>query len=143
MSDEPDILNEKQQKFVSLVASGLSAQQAARQVGWSASYARKASGLLKNPSIRQAIDAIQAEARTVAVYGVVEAMREAGKAMQFATQHKNANAYVKAVELRAKLSGLLIDRVELVTVDLSGAIERAQHRVLSGLVTLKVTGQDN
>jgi hypothetical protein len=37
-------------------------------------------------------------------------MKEAGQAMEFAKETGNANAYVKAVELRAKLNGLLIDK---------------------------------
>ena len=39
-------------------------------------------------------------------------------------------AYCKATELRAKLSGLLIDRIEVVPVDLKGALEQARHRVV-------------
>jgi hypothetical protein len=37
---------------------------------------------------------------------------------------------VKACELRAKLSGLLIDRVEVLGVDLRGALEAAERRVI-------------
>ena len=57
-------------------------------------------------------------------------MSEAKDTMQFARETENANAYCKAVELRAKLSGLLIDRVEVVSIDLSGSIARAEQRVL-------------
>ena len=37
-------------------------------------------------------------------------------------------AYCKGTELRAKLSGLLIDRVEVIPVDLVGALQRAEGR---------------
>ena len=67
----------------------------------------------------------------MAVYGLVEAMKEAEDAAAFARENKNSMALVKACELRAKLSGLLIDRVELVKVDLTGALARAEARVLS------------
>ena len=70
-------------KFVEGVATGLSVQQAAKQAAFSASYARKASRLLKNPSVRQTIEAIQGEARTVAAYSLLEAVRELDKAIAF------------------------------------------------------------
>jgi len=66
----------------------------------------------------------------MAVYDLATAMREAEDVCAFAKLHKNAMAYGKGTELRAKLSGLLIDRVEIVTVDLVGALERAERRVV-------------
>lgn len=54
----------------------------------------------------------------MAIYGLVEAMKEAEDAAAFAKLHKNPMANVKACELRAKLSGLLIERVEVLEVDL-------------------------
>ena len=65
----------------------------------------------------------------MAVYDLATAMREAEDVCAFSKLHKNAMAYCKATELRAKLSGLLIDRVEIVPVDLTGALERAERRV--------------
>lgn len=57
-------------------------------------------------------------------------MDEALKAMDFAFETKNANAVVKACELRAKLSGLLIERVEVFSADLRGALLEASKRVI-------------
>ena len=57
-------------------------------------------------------------------------MREAEEVCAFARKHKNAMAYCKGTELRAKLSGLLIERVETVTVDLRGSLDQARERVL-------------
>ena len=125
-------LNERLRKLVQYVASGEPVQQAARHAGFSPSYSRKASRLLKHPAVAQALATVQTEARTAMAYTVVSAMKEADSAARFAREHKNPMALVKATELRAKLSGLLIDRVELVTVDLSGAIARAEGRVLRG-----------
>lgn len=124
-------LNERQRKLVQFVASGMNTQQAAKAAVFSPSYARKSSRLLRHPAIAQAIAAIRSEARTVAMYGVVEAMREASDAAAFAKASKQSMALVRAVELRAKLSGLLVDRVEVVNVDLRGALERAQVRVIN------------
>lgn len=66
-----------------------------------------------------------------AVYDLATAMREAEAVCAFAKLHKNAMAYCKGTELRAKLSGLLIDRIEVVPVDLRGALDRAEARVLN------------
>ena len=62
---------------------------------------------------------------------MVVAMGEAKDAMDFAYKTDNASAYVKAVELRSKLSGLLIDRVEVFTMDLKGALDKAASRVVN------------
>jgi hypothetical protein len=124
-------LNDRQRKFVDGVAGGMKTQQAARAAGFAPSYARKASRLLKIPMIAAAVEAIREKGRDLAAYGLVEAMREADDAAAFAKLHKNPMALVKAFELKAKLSGLLIDRVEVATVDLRGALEAAERRVIN------------
>jgi hypothetical protein len=67
----------------------------------------------------------------VAVYDLATAMKEAEDVCAFAKLQKNAMAYCKGTELRAKLSGLLIDRVEIATVDLTSALAKAEARVAS------------
>lgn len=67
----------------------------------------------------------------MAVYDLATAMAEAEAVCTFAKKHKNAMAYCKGTELRAKLSGLLIDRVEVVNVDLRGSIARAEARIIN------------
>ena len=125
-------LNDRQRRFVGLVASGQSLAEAARSAGFSRSYARKANHLLmKHPAIARAIAAIRAEARTASAYTVIQCMREANDAAAFAKANKQSMALVRAVELRARLSGLLIDRVEVVNVDLRGALERAESRIVN------------
>ncbi len=52
------------------------------------------------------------ELRIKADYDFDKAMEELGKAMNFAKSTKNATALVRAIELRSKLSGLVIDRVD-------------------------------
>jgi hypothetical protein len=46
-------------------------------------------------------------------YDVVAAMQEAEQAMAFALDSGNANAYVRAVELRSRSNSLLIDKQEI------------------------------
>src|SRR5262249_7299 len=48
-----------------------------------------------------------------AKYGVERAMAELGEAIEFAKQTENATAYVRALELRARLHGLIIDKAEI------------------------------
>lgn len=46
-------------------------------------------------------------------YNLEAAMREADEAIAFAIKTGNANAYVKAAELKAKLNGLLVDKMQI------------------------------
>ena len=121
---------ERLRKLVQYVATGDPVQQAARKAGFSPSYARKSSRLLKHPMIAAAVEAIRAEGRTLAAYGLAEAMKEAENAAMFARLKGNAMALVKSIELRSRLSGLLIERIETVTIDLKGALEAARNRVV-------------
>ena len=66
----------------------------------------------------------------MAVYDLTVAMKEAEEVIAFAKQHKHPTAYFFAVRHRAHLSGLLVDRIEVATVDLTGALARAEQRVL-------------
>ena len=119
-----------QEEFIDAMARGLSAQEAARHAGFSPSYAKKSSRSLKHPAIARAVAEIRMEGRKLSAYGLSEAMREAEDVCAFAKLHKNAMAYCKGTELRAKPSGLLVDRVEVVNVDLMGALDRAAARVI-------------
>lgn len=132
MMDDTNDLTDKQRAYVQHVAAGMDSRAAARSAGYSESFSKVAAHRLgKKPAVSKAIESIRAEGRTMAVYGLVEAMKEADDAAAFARQHKNPMALVKATELRAKLSGLLVDRVEVVEVDLRGALDRAQVRVIN------------
>ena len=126
---EPE-LNDRQQKFVAAVASGLSTQQAALKAGFSQSYARKSSRLLRHPTIASAVAAIREQGRTLAAFDLESALREADQAAKFARANKNSMANVKGTELKAKLAGHLIDRVEVVHADLKTALSRAEKRLI-------------
>jgi len=120
------------QRIIQRVARGEDWPTAARAECRSGSYARVIrTRMMKNPEVVKAIESIRAEGRKSAAYDLVAAMKEANDAAAFARQHKNPMALVKATELRAKLSGLLVDQVQIVTVDLTGALARAEARVLN------------
>jgi len=83
--------------------------------------------------VMAAIDQARRQMLEAAAYTAERAMSEAERALEFAEENKNAMAMVKAVELRAKLAGLLIERIDqrVATVDIGAALEEARGRVLS------------
>lgn len=124
-------ITEKRQRYIQLVASGKDSRAAAREVGYSNSYAEViATRCRKNPEVAAAVEAIRTEGRTIAAYDLAAAMKEADEAAAFAKKHKNPMANVKAVELRAKLSGLLVERVEVFDMNLRRALEDARARIM-------------
>lgn len=122
-------LTPKQIRFLELMASGIEQKQAGEQSGLRSSGSRYR--VLTNPVAQQYLSSLRAESRAIVAYDIACAMQEAKEARDFAIEHENPMAVVKATELRAKLSGLLVDRVEISTVDLTGALSRAEHRVLN------------
>jgi hypothetical protein len=131
MTDTERLTN-KQEQYVRNLASGMASRAAATAAGYSTSYSKVAGHrLAKKPSVAQAIDAVQKEGRAIAAYDLVAAMAQAQEGINFAKANGNAMAFIKGCELRSKLSGLLVDKVEVVTVDLTGALARAEARVLN------------
>jgi len=118
----------QQQLYADFRAQGLTQGEAALRAG----YANKTSAYKadKNPAVREHISAIQRLAQVKTAYTVEMSMQEAFDTMEFAREKGNPMAYCKAVELRAKLSGLLIERVEVFTADLRSALLAASKRVV-------------
>jgi hypothetical protein len=83
-----------------------------------------------NPTVRAYLLSIQKNAISRTGYTVAAAMDEAGQDHEFAIKTGNANAAVNATTLRCKLSGHLRDTIEVVSVDLRGALELARTRVI-------------
>jgi len=127
-------LTSKQIRFIELMGAGADQHAAAQQAGFRSRSARYKT--LSNPLAIQYLSAIRAETRAITAYDAATAMAEALDVITFAKENKNAMAYCKAVELRARLSGLLIDRVEVVTVDLTGALRAAETRVLQSSASM-------
>lgn len=125
-----DTLTVQQGKYVEGRARGLSPTESALAAGYTRSYSLKAVNRIDRlPAVAQAIAVIQAKARELSVYDLTVAMRESEEVIAFAKEHRNAMAYFKAVEHRAKLSGLLIDRIQVATVDVRSALEEAHRRI--------------
>jgi hypothetical protein len=114
-------LTRRQQAFVEAYARpgtvngqpALNATEACRLAGYSHNRANStAQNLLKNPKVRAAVDAIRAEVAAAASYSVERCMAELEAAMTFAKATDNASAFVRAVELRGRLSGVLVDKLD-------------------------------
>src|SRR5438874_403124 len=103
-------LTERMRRYVQHVASGKDSVIAAKLAGFSDSYAKVAGHrLMNNPIVAKAIESVRTEGRKMAAYDLAKAMAESEQVIEFAKAHKNPMAYFKAVEHRAKLSGLLIE----------------------------------
>ena len=99
--------------FVRHFCSGKSAAESARLAGYAEAYCRNASErLLKQPAVKQAIDRARARLREATEYDQRAAMQELDETIAFARETGNATAMARAVELKAKLNGLLVERRE-------------------------------
>jgi hypothetical protein len=117
--------------FVTEYLTGITATEAARRAGYSDAAGRASRLLTTNESVMRAIDAWRERQRLRGEYTVEKAMRETERGMVLAEKGNQMNAFVRAVELRARLHGLLVDKVEA-TIDtgpnLAQAIALARQR---------------
>jgi hypothetical protein len=124
-------LNDRRQRILQRVAAGEGWREAARAEGCTDSYSRVVGARMKrNPAVAKAIAEIREAGMKAAVYDLALAMKEAEEVIEFAKKHKHPTAYFFAVRHRAHLSGLLVERVEIATVDLRASIDGARDRVL-------------
>lgn len=107
-------LNERQRRFIEYYMTGISGAAAARKAQYSKNNAGHiACDLLKNPDVIAEIDRIRNLSSITAKYNYEAAMAEADECVRFAKLTENANAMVKAVELKTKLTGLLVEKHEV------------------------------
>lgn len=128
-------LTPRQASFVKFYIQHSNARQAAVQAGYSEKNAAKTAGfLLKgNKAVMSAIAEHRKEIVDSGKYSYDRAMAEAERCFKFAEQTENANAMVRAAELRSKLSGLLIERH-----DVRAAI--GFSIVIQGVNDIEITG---
>ena len=125
-------LTPRQERYVSFVLSGLTETEAARRAGYGAAYSKVAGsriGII--PVVKMAIEKGQAQLREKALYEVEQAVAEVDKAIAFGYERTNPMSVAKLLELKCKLYGLLIERVETVTLDLKSALADAERRVVN------------
>lgn len=109
-------LTTRDAKFVAAFLEGNTAGDSARIAGFKCTNQKSFNAVgkraLRRPIVKAAIDASHQEIAKAGEVTAVSMLQEASDAADFAKAKGNPMAYVKAVELRAKLSGLLIDRVD-------------------------------
>lgn len=105
-------LNPKQATFVTEYMKHGSPRQAAITAGYAPKNATKQGYKLTTQcvAVMKAIDDARKSLIERTNYNADAAMVEIDDAIEFSKLQKNANALVKAVELKTKLCGLLIDR---------------------------------
>lgn len=90
----------------------------------------------KHPRVQQYITELHQQVQAVAVYDCAKAMRETDRALDFAYEQGHAMAVVKCLEHRARLAGLLIERIQVESVDLTAALEAARARAQARLINV-------
>jgi len=115
-------VNIKRKKFATEYLKSGNQQQAGKAAGYTS--ARSAIHAMKDPEVKKQIDAARKTLESEGIYNLKKAMEEADLAIAFAIETKNANAYAKMVEHKAKLNGLLIERQEIRTSSFQIIIKR-------------------
>jgi len=82
---------------------------------------RKACELMKDGKVSARIAALRTPVVQRLQYGLEQAMREAEEAFAVARAKENGGAMVAAVQLRARLNGLLVEKKEIRTGPLDDA----------------------
>jgi len=126
---KPRALDYRSRLAIEGVLAGKSRPQALRDAGYSPSYSTRRTGLFFSRfEVAAALEKGWKEIRKKSMYTVERAMAEADDVIQLAKISKNPMAYCKAVELRAKLSGLLQDVLRVEHVNVQGALKDARKR---------------
>ena len=112
----PTLRNTRHEKFALELAAGKSATEAYVLAGYRSSR-RNASRLRTSEGVIGRVKELQAASANHAVISVATICAELDAAIQIAIQGKQAAAMVAASTLRAKLAGLLTDRVEIRQAD--------------------------
>jgi hypothetical protein len=130
-------LTSKQEAFAQAIVSGKTqadAYRAAFSAGRmkDATIQQEASRLMADRKVTARVAELRAPVVEKLQYGLEEAMLEAAEAFQVAKGKDNGGAMVAAVQLRAKLNGLLVEKREDVTDPFKKAIgnmtaEKAQE----------------
>lgn len=126
-------LTHRQREFIRHYAAGRSGREAAIAAGYSPASARaQCYDLLRHPQIKAELEKIAERVRGDAAFDAVQALREAERERAKAHEAGQYTAAVKALELKAKLAGLLVEKHELKVEqpDVTAALAAARARVV-------------
>lgn len=118
-------LTPKQEAFCQAIVSGMSQADAYRTAYAASKMTNKqiweeASKLMASPKVSQRTQELRAPVVEKLQYGLEQAMLEAQEAFEVSKSTQSGGAMVAAVQLRAKLNGLLVERKEVRTGPLDG-----------------------
>lgn len=129
----------KKAAFVLNVAAGMLPADALLKAGWDQKRTvagSTASRLLReDEAVKDAVAAIKADMAKRAEYDFDKFIMEMNEAMEFAKLTKNATALVRAIELKGKASGHIVERVDQRNVNAGFSIQIAgvePPKVLNG-----------
>lgn len=111
-------LTAKQEAFAQGIVSGLSQADAYRKA-YNAKNMKdavihvKASELMSNGKVAGRVETLRKPVIEKLQYNLEHAMLEAAEAFSIAKKKENGGAMVAAVQLRAKLNGLLTDKIQI------------------------------
>jgi len=86
---------------------------------------------LAGKKVQAHLEKVRTEISAKIGYSLETAMVEAEQAKRFAEKTNNANAYVKAVDLKAKLNGLLVEKHQHLTASFSIQVEGVRGEQLT------------
>jgi hypothetical protein len=112
----PPLNNARHEAFVRGLLENLSADEAFVKAGFKRNRGN-ASRLKSNENISRRLSELQAEAAANAEVTVASICKELDAANEVARQKGQAAAMVSAATLRAKLSGLMVEKMEITTND--------------------------
>lgn len=98
-------LSARQAAYVAAVIRTGNKRLAKKEAGYNPD--RSTQTIERSKPVQEALRAAKQQVMEKFKYGIEEAFQEAGDAIEFARETRNANAMVKAMELRAKLHGLI------------------------------------
>lgn len=140
----PILENQRHEKFAQQLATGKSASEAYVLAGYKPSR-KNASRLRTNEGVVTRVAELQAVAVRSTAITIESICAELDEANQVAKEHGQASAMVSASTLRAKLAGLLRDKVEISTDngdDYDQPIEVTAAQIAYNRKCLKLTGDD-
>ena len=126
-------LSPRQQLFIAEIQKGVPGRQAAIAAGYSPRTAKQMAYQLmhQNELVRAELERVRQNLATLAEYNGERCMADCDKGMDFALKTDNANAFVRAAELKARLAGLLREKVDITVerIDVTDALAAARARV--------------
>jgi len=139
-------LTGKQEAFAQAIVSGMNqsdAYRAAYNAGTmsAATINVKASEVMANGKVSVRVAELRKPVVEALQYGLQEAMAEAAEALEVCREGRQGGAMVSAVTLRAKLSGLLIEKKEIRTGELDGLGHDELKQLRDTLTAIGISGQ--